>query len=64
MLDDELRALTVHDVSDDAARRLHAQMLSRHQAMKKRAEVMRAVVLASTCVTYLTWAVAFTIGLR
>jgi hypothetical protein len=67
VLDDDLRALPVHDVPNDAARRLHAQMLSRHDAVRKREErarIARAAILASACVTYLTWAIAFTIALR
>lgn len=64
---EELRDLPVHDVSDDAARRLGARMLMRHDAQRKREERrrwMRAAVLASACVTYLTWAVAFTLAIR
>jgi hypothetical protein len=67
VLAEELRGLAVHDVSNDAARRLHAQMLSRHDALRKREErwrFARAAILATTCVTYLTWAIAFTIALR
>ena len=66
-LDEDLRDLAVHDVSDDAARRLHARMVSRHDALRKREErwrFARAAILATTCVTYLTWAIAFTLALR